>query len=357
MRSFTFLSLALLLAAAGCGSGGNDSPAATSSRYLDAPLPGGGVGLYVEGTLAREAGDGDRALALLNRSVEADDRLILANQALGEIYRERGDLEQSERWFRRLVSLDPRTARGHFLLGGVLELQERLADALAAYRDGLAIEPQDPEGNLGVGRILLAQDQPAEAVEPLRIGVAARPDDAEATINFGRALTAAGRFDEGESALRRGLELLAADQDRLRNETLLALGLNLARQGRGTEAASLLEEAANALGTPESFKIAGDAHAAVGNGHIATGRPADAGDSFATAVGWYDRAIDLSPGYVAALNAKGAALIRQWQAGGRIDNATRDRALDAWRASLAADPDQPNVTQAIEQYESAGLFE
>ncbi len=357
MRSLTLLSLALLLAAGGCGSSGTAAPTSTNSRYLDATLPEGGVGYYVEGILAREIGENNRALRLLNQAIEQDDRLILANQALGELYEERGELAEAERFFVRLVSLDPRTARGHFLLGGVLEMQDKLTAALASYRNGLAIDPADPDGNLGAGRILLAQDDPEAAVELLALGAAARPGDAKAAINYGRALTATGRLDAGESALRRGLELVGDDQVRLRDQTRLALGLNLARQGRGSEAASLLDAAATELGTPQSFKVAGDAHAAIGNGHLATGQPGDAGDSFAVAVGWYDRSLDLAPQYVAAINAKGAALIRQWQAGGRIQTSLRDDALATWRTSLSVEPDQPRVREALEQFESAGLFE
>ena len=71
----------------------------------------------------------------------------------------------------------------------------------------------------------------------------------------------------------------------------------------------------------------------------------------------YDAALAADAKYVPALNAKGTTLILQYQQGASIDDALRERALDIWGQSLAIEPDQPRVREAIKRFERNSLFE
>ncbi len=341
----------------GCRSGpaGSAEPAVTRSRYVASNLPSGAVGLYVEGRLARAAGDEDRALALLTRAA-GDDRLILVNESLGEIYRDRGDLPRSEQFFRRLIARDAGEARGYVMLGQVLELGQRLGEALEMYMAGLQIRPDDADGNLGAGRVLVELERSDEAVPYLQTAVETAPQNAEAWSTLGESLSNGDDLESAEQAFRTALELVPPDAPE-GNDLRMSLGMVLARQGRGAEAVPLLDAAAEAMQTADAFKLAGDALATVGNGHLATGDRASAAEAYAQAITRYDSALSLQPEFVFALNAKGAALIQQWQAGGRIETPLRDQAIATWQASLAIDPDQPRVAEAMERFQGAGILD
>ena len=160
------LMLASSAVTGGCNFGrGRTAPAEPTrqSRYVAADLPRGAVGLYAEGVLARRAGEQDRALGLLLDAVRQDQRLIMANQVLGEIYNERGDPASAQRFFKRLVDLDPDSASSHFKLGYTYELLRQFNDASKSYLAGLKIDAGNPAGNVGLGRTYLALGKPAEA--------------------------------------------------------------------------------------------------------------------------------------------------------------------------------------------------
>ena len=361
-RSPKFIVVLAALLAGGCAAS-QDRPADDAprpSRFVDADLPGGAVGYYVEGTLARAAGDDEAALELLGEAVRRDDRLILANQALGEIYRERGDLSNSETYFRRLIDRDPDTARGHFLLAEVLEVGRRLAEALDSYIRGLEIDPSAFAGNLGAGRTLLAMDRGDEAVPYLERAAEIDLRSGEAQFALARALDAAGRPGDADAAYDRAQELLPRetpeDEDQY-TDFLVARGLNLIRQGRGGEAAGALSQAVERRPDAGTFKLLGDAHAAAAQARRSLGERAAAESALGDAVRAYDDALRLSPEYVAALNARGSALIRLWQVGGQIETPLRERGLDSWRESLAAEPEQPAVENALARFGGAGVLD
>ena len=322
----------------GCGLGGgrkvpprDDSP--QQSRYVAATLPAGPVGLYAEGVLARRAGDQNRALDLLLDAVQKDQRLIMANQVLGELYTERGDYASAQTYFQRLVRLDPGEAGNHFRLGYTYELLQKFNDAAASYLDGLKIDANDPKGNVGLGRTYLALGRPADARPYLDTATQLDPEDGQAWLNLGRSLDALDALAAAENAYRRALETLPTPTPAL----LRNLGLNLVRQGKGQEAVPLLQQVADAEPSPESFKDLGDAYIVE--------------KDYDAALGQYDAALAADAAYVPALNAKGTAFVLQYQRGASLDEPLRERAVSLWRRSLELQADQPRVKEAIARFE------
>lgn len=339
---------------AGCQGDGTAEP--PQSQYVQSELPRGSVGYFVEGTLARESGDDEVAVRLLERAVQENDELILANQALGEIYRERENYDRAEYFFTRLVDRDPQTGKGHFLLASIYELTDRLEQAITSYLRGLEFEPDSFVGNLGVGRSLVASEQSERAVPYLERAVAAQPDSGEAWLTLGIAQDNAGDASDAEAAYSRAVELLPRDSEAFPS-LLVALATNQVRQGRGAEAVPLLEEALELRPTPRTRKLLGDAHAAEGETRRVLGDRDAATSELRLAVEQYDRVLEQQPDYVEAINAKGAALLRLWQLGGRIDTDLRDTAIAAWQRSLELEPDQPAVADAVRRFGGAGVLD
>ena len=339
------VSIALIwtgLTLAGCAGGGASTEPPESlgqSQYAPAPLPRGALGLYVEGVLARSAGDDDRAFDLLRDAVGRDNRLIMANQVLGEMYVERGDPSNARGHYETLVRLDPETAENHVRLGYTQELLQQFNEAAQSYLRGLSLDSTSAAGNVGLGRTYLALGRPAEARPYLETATRLNPDDGQAWLNLGRSLDALGALGAAETAYRRALEALPEPTpDLIEN-----LGVNLVNQGRGDEAVPLLERVIERGPTAAAHKNLGDAH-------VVERR-------YDEALTEYDAALALDADYVPALNAKGTTFILQYQQGASLDDALRQRALELWRRSLEIDPEQPRVREAITRFEGGeGLF-
>lgn len=320
---------ATMVLVAGCGGGSGNVP--LTSRYVDTALPTGAIGFYVEGTLAREAGDDAAALELFLSASREDERLILVNAALGEIYRERAQYSEAERYFRRLLRLDGNTAGNHFRLADLLMEMEQFNEALTSYLSGLRLDPDDGLGNLGAGRAYVALDRAGEAVTFLERAAGSMPESGETWLNLARAYAAAGNSVDAETAYRRSLETLPAPTA----EALRGLGLSLLRQSKAAEALPYLREAVERDDAAEGHKLLGDAQLF-------------AGDT-AAAVSAYDVALAKDPQYVNALNAKGTARYRQYTSGGRLDQTLLGQAVDLWEQSLELQPDQPTVRATVER--------
>ena len=301
------------------------------SRFVQADLPTGALGYFVEGTLAREAGDDQAALDLFLEASRRDERLILVNAALAEIYLEQDQASTAESFLRKLINLDPRTVRNYVLLGDALMVLERVNDALETYLRGVEIQATNGPANFGAGRALLALDRPGEARDYLKVAVDEMPGDGAAWLNYGRALSASSSPAEAEAAFRRALETTPE----VTADVLQGLGVTLLQQNRPGEAISYLQRAAERSDQPADYKLLGDGHMLAGN----YGMAADA----------YDLALDRNAEFIAALNAKGSARYRQYVAGGRLNSDYLNEAVDLWRQSLAVDPDQPRVRETLEQ--------
>ena len=344
-----------MLAGAGCGGNARDT-GPTQSRYVSGDLPAGVMGQLVEGTLARQAGDDDIALRLLESAIREEEALILPNKVVGEIYRERGDLSRAEVFFTRLLRRDPDTPLNHFLLAEVYELSGRIEAAIGAYLSGLELEPDSFAGNFGLGRSYVAADRPGEAIAPLRKATETDPQSGDAWLSLGLAYQAADNAESAEEAYLRAEERI--DRRTPKFATLLiAMAVNRSRQDRPQEAIPLLREAAEIDGTAETKRMLADAHAAAGESARRAGDRRTADVQLQLAVDTYDDLLESGEQDTALLNAKAAALLRLWQIGGQLDSGLRDRAIEAWQASLDLDPDQPRVEDAIRRFGEAGILD
>lgn len=319
----------------GCGGGGQEAEL-SRSQYVDAPLPSGALGLYMEGVLARKAGDRERAVQLLTRATRENDRLIMANLVLGEIYAQEQDWENAADYFRRLVERDPETADSHFRLGFTLEQLTRYSDAIQRYRSGLALDQDDFAGNLGAGRTYLALGEAQEAKPHLAIATQARPGSDEAWQNLARAHDQTNAYVEAEAAYRRAIEASQASPEQ-RPELLEGLAMTLVYQqdpARIAEAVELLERVVEVEPSNRSRERLGLAYAIAGR--------------FEEAQEQFNLVLAEDSRNVSALNSQGTAYFLQYRSEGSLDDSLRQRALGAWALSLGVDPSQEDVKQTYE---------
>ncbi len=158
--------------------------------------------------IAMSRGDGNDAVAALNRAIELDPYFTPAMVNLADLYRSLGKEEEAEQLLRRALGIDEENAEAWHALGLALIRQKRLDDAL-----------------------------------PMLVRSAElRPDHARFHYVLAVALSDAGRLDPALAVLLKALERHPHDRQ------LLGLLMNLARQKGDGElvqaAATRLAEAA-----------------------------------------------------------------------------------------------------------------
>src|SRR5262249_35162244 len=129
------------------------------------------------GTFFSRAGDYDRALPLLRRAVELDERSASAHHGLAVALFKRAELER-----RR----SPGSAGARELFGGARDHARRAAELRLAHGDAYLV------WGASLGRL----GRPGEALDPLRRGLERHPEDPQLHLTLGEALLELERFDE-----------------------------------------------------------------------------------------------------------------------------------------------------------------
>lgn len=127
-------------------------------------------------------------------------RLGIAKVALG-------DLEEGSA--RLLTAADemPSNAAVHHRIGYLYMDQGDVERAVASFRKAVALAPDSaaPLAEASLGEALVAADRPAEAIEPLEHAIQTAPTLKPALYAYGLAMRALGRIDQAEIALEAGL--------------------------------------------------------------------------------------------------------------------------------------------------------
>jgi tetratricopeptide (TPR) repeat protein len=119
--------------------------------------------------------DPDDALAVLQKSIEADPRFSWPYHNIGRIHMARRDYEQARVWLERALEVNPDHWRALYNYGVTNANLKRWPEALAAYRKALAISPEDARLHANVGWTLIKLGQEAEAERELQIAVRLDP--------------------------------------------------------------------------------------------------------------------------------------------------------------------------------------
>lgn len=293
---------------------------------------------YVQGVMAYQKGDTEKAMANLQEAVAKKDDLVMARSMLGDLYRARSDYDSARQQYEVVARLDPYEYSNHYRLGLAYQLLERLQEAAASYLKALNLKPEDAPSNMSLGTVYYALNQPQEALRYAERAVQYDPKSAAAWVNYGLILDANTDFAKAEGAYRKSVDI-----DSSNPVTRLYLGENLLSQKKYGEARSVFAELARLQDSPLHRKRLGDAYAGEKN--------------FAEAINQYQAALKLDPNYYPALNEIGAAYIADYKKGLELDDAKRKNALDAWQQSLAINRAQPRIMALVQQYSKQGLFQ
>jgi tetratricopeptide (TPR) repeat protein len=327
--------VALLAAAAavagGCAKGSANATPRGATAVTAAP-PGDAVKLYARGVKAYEGGDRTRAVADLEAAVAADPSLIMARERLGDAYKDAGQYDRAMAQYDALTRLDPYGATGWYKLGVSQHLQGRLPAAAASYGRALKLDRADWKSRMNLGLVQLADGHSSDAVGNLKQATDGAPNRADAWANYGAALDAAGSYPEAEAAYRKALQL-QPDQPAIE----LNLATNLLAQKKPVDAAGLLEQVVKAEDSPLARRRLGDAFLAQ--------------QKYAEAEAQYDLALKGDPKQYGAMNGIAAVKFEQYKADTTANAARKQEAVAAWRRSLAANPNQPQIAEAVKANE------
>lgn len=208
------------------------------------------------------------------------------------------------------------------LLGECLRLGGRSADAIAVLEQAAAKEPKAPEPLLTLARVYATLGKNDEAAGAYGKVASLVPGHTEALRGLGDL--AATRGDLETAAIHYG-RILASDPHDA--GAALKLGVVDARAGRLQEAFTLLHDLVE--------REPGDAEALLALAGVLakSGRPTEA-------VPYFERAIDAGARSTVSLNGLGFA---------RLEAGDTAGALVALRSSLALDPRQARIAQAVSQ--------
>ncbi len=271
--------------------------------------------------------DPRRAATELRAVLAEDSRIDLARRQLAVALAAAGEHADAAIEIRELQAHKTATAEDLLLLAESLRV---LGEPEAAHRtiaDASKLDSGSPEVALTRGRLLMAERRPQDAARAYEDALRLSPDNAEALIGLGNIALLTG--DTG-TASRYFERVLTRDPEDIAARA--GLGLARGREGRMAEAIALLEPVVRE--SPDNA----EALAGLGAALARTGRAA-------AAVPYFQRAISAGLRTPPVLNGLGFA---------RIEAGDRAGALDALKSSLALQPDQPRVQDAVRQLAGVG---
>jgi tetratricopeptide (TPR) repeat protein len=184
---------------------------------------------------------------------------------------------------------------------------------------------------MNIGLVNLAMGRKDAAVGHLTEATVINPNAGVAFGNLAIALDAQSRYSEAEAAYRRALELDPEDTASLGN-----LGKNLMRQRKTNEAVIVLRKLAELTESASARKLYADS--------LVMAKQPDA------ALKQYDGILKEDKQYYPALNGKGSAFIAKYEQSLQLDNKQRTAAVNAWKQSLALNPQQPRVEEMLRKW-------
>ncbi len=300
-----------------------------------APIAGNSS--YVQGALAYQEGDRERALAALQAALRENPDLIMARFLLGTIHKEKGEYQAAADQYKRVVELDPFVYSNHYNLGLMYHLLDRLQEAAASYLQALKLNPADPKSNMNLALVYTALGRPDLGKPYAQKAAEADPRSAEVYANYGVVLDALGEYPAAEAAYRRSIEL-----DSNRTETAVNLAGNLISQKRHTQAIAVFEEILKAKDT--SLIRQRYAHAL-----LLAGRSEDA-------IKQFQAAIQQNPANYQAYNGLADTYLQQYRDSAMLDESKRAEALANLRMSLQLNPEQPRIAALLKEHSGSSLF-
>lgn len=187
---------------------------------------------------AAAEGDHERAVALYEEILEADETDEEAHFRLAGSLLALGDAGRGERHLRRAIALNADHAGAHFALAMLLAREGRRAEGAEHLERAADLAPENLSWRLQRAQMRASSGNTAGAVEELDQIVARDPGMVEARQMLSAVLVGAGRTEEAATQLQ---DLIALTPDDL--QARFNLGLMLFQASRYAEARTALEAA------------------------------------------------------------------------------------------------------------------
>lgn len=316
-----------------------------------AVLAGGGCGQvaskaaidhYVEGKMAMDSSEYDKALAELRQAVEIDPTLSLAHAAIGDIHRKRGDIALAAVSYEAACETNPYAFRPHYNLGVVYELlaaaaqtaqavSEYIQKAVNVYVRAVTIKPEDFDANLNLSACYYRQGKFDLAEQYCQAAINIQPGSAAACSNLGLIYDAQNRPYDAIRAYKQALEL-----DVHQPKVILNLGSTYQHLRRYREAITAFQ-----LALKEDPACAeAYVHIAASHYHLKELDEALAG---------YQKAVDTDANSYQGFRGIGVVYIT-WFIFDRTRTEYRDKGLAAWNRSLEIQSNQPELLRLVRKY-------
>ena len=166
--------------------------------------------LHYSGVLAHQEGRSDKAVELIERSLELEPDRADWHSNLAVVLRDRLELDKAIAACRRAIALDARHANAYNNLGVLLRAQGRVDEAEAAYRVAIRACPAHSDAFTNLGILLTDQRRAQEAAICFCKVITCRPKNPEARRLLALAHCTLGEMDE---AVRVFEEWLAEEPD------------------------------------------------------------------------------------------------------------------------------------------------
>jgi predicted O-linked N-acetylglucosamine transferase (SPINDLY family) len=154
------------------------------------------------GVLCLQAGQPDRALALLQQAIRGDGGQATYHLNLAEALRRLGQMPAAKQSLRRATELQPELVAAWANWGSLCLETGELDSAISCFTAAVARAPSDLQLRSLLGRALLLAERHGDALQCFQAAVQLAPHDATANYNLGAVLQSAGHLAEAEQAYR-----------------------------------------------------------------------------------------------------------------------------------------------------------
>jgi protein O-GlcNAc transferase len=293
---------------------------------------------YVQGQLAAEQGQTDKAIADLTAAINYNPDMVLAYEERGDLYQDRGRLHDALADYSKASYLNPNSFHSWYELGVVNQELQQFEDAITAYQRALELQPESSIVAMNLAITYAQEGKPDFGIIYGRRAIENAQNSFDAWTNLGviYSLLAAKNADYRAQAIKCFKESLELQPRQP------AVYLNLAQvylDGDDFEQAQAVLQTAQRLApSPLVSERLGYCLYRLGQ--------------FDEVTDAYHDSLKMDPDYVAALNGLGVVDMSQVLNGAAHSDELRQGALAQWKKSLNINPDQPLIQKLVQRFDA-----
>jgi tetratricopeptide (TPR) repeat protein len=143
----------------------------------------------------------------LEKSVELDPNVAVAQNQLGLLALRRGQQEEAERRFTKALTIDPKFAEAQSNLGVLYSQQGKNAEAAALFQEAIKNDPNYSKAYVNLGLLMAQQGALPQAEQQLRSAIRVNSNDASAYAALGMLQAKTGHGAEAVKSFQKAVTL------------------------------------------------------------------------------------------------------------------------------------------------------